>query len=266
MAETHIHTPPTSAAPDEFYVGYLPTPIGIARFVGYLVPSLLLLGLAIAAAVAAIQMPPGRGDWDTSKLHRFEGVVAARPYPLLRVPTGDGRVATLLVVEEGKFGGGQRAAAFDGQAVAITGWLLHREGRQMIELAPESMAIEALPTGTVSDALLRDARVESHSLSEKTLRGEIVDTKCWLGAMKPGEGKTHKECATLCIAGGIPPSLVTHDAKGQAAWFLLTSRDGGPLNERVLPFVGDFVELSGELLRLGDLWQLRIDTSSIKRL
>ena len=28
------------------------------------------------------------------------------------------------------------------------------------------------------------------------------------GAMKPGDGKTHKGCAALCLRGGIPPALM----------------------------------------------------------
>ena len=261
-----MHDRSALAAADEFYVGYLPPPVGVARFVGCIVPVLLLLALAIAVAAAAVQTRPGRGDWDTGKLRRFEGVIAARPYPLLRVPTGDGRVTTLLIVEEGKFGGGKRAAAFDGRAVTVSGWLLHREGRQMVELAPDSSAIEPLLSGSGGDALIREASTPSQSFGERTLRGEIVDTKCWLGAMKPGEGKTHKECATLCIAGGIPPSLVTRDAEGRVFWLLLTSRDEGPIGDALLPFVGDFVETRGELVRRGDLWQLRVDAGTLSRL
>ena len=266
MAEQGMHSRRPSSASDEFYVGYLPTPIGVARFVGCIVPALLLLALAIAAGAAAVQQRPGRGDWDTSKLRRFEGVIATRPYPLLRMPRSDGRVATVLIVVEGKYGGGKRAAAFDGQAVAVSGWLLQRDGRQMVELAPDSTAVEPLPSGNVADALLRETRTLPQSFGEKTLRGEIVDTKCWLGAMKPGEGKTHKECATLCIAGGIPPSLVTRDSEGRAFWLLLTSRDGGRIGDTLLQFVGDFVETRGELVRDGDLWQLRIDAGTLTRL
>ena len=41
-----------------------------------------------------------------------------------------------------------------------------------------------------------------------TVSGEIVDSKCFLGVMVPGAGKTHKECASLCLRGGIPPAPV----------------------------------------------------------
>jgi hypothetical protein len=42
--------------------------------------------------------------------------------------------------------------------------------------------------------------------------GEVVDAKCYLGAMKPGDGKSHKACATLCVTNGIPAMPVTADS------------------------------------------------------
>ena len=48
-----------------------------------------------------------------------------------------------------------------------------------------------------------------------TLKGEIIDPKCYLGAMKPGGGKTHKACAMRCIAGGIPRRQTGHDDEQQ---------------------------------------------------
>jgi hypothetical protein len=37
--------------------------------------------------------------------------------------------------------------------------------------------------------------------------GELVDTKCWLGVMRPATGKVHRACAARCLAGGVPPGL-----------------------------------------------------------
>jgi hypothetical protein len=71
-----------------------------------------------------------------------------------------------------------------------------------------------------------------------TLKGEIIDPKCYLGAMKPGGGKTHK-ARHACISGGVPPMLVTRDASKQETFYLLTTAEGGLAGELVLPFVGD---------------------------
>ena len=49
--------------------------------------------------------------------------------------------------------------------------------------------------------------IPSRAIGEVTLVGEVVDPKCWLGDMKPGDGKAHAACARLCMEGGIPPML-----------------------------------------------------------
>jgi hypothetical protein len=58
------------------------------------------------------------------------------------------------------------------------------------------------------------------------LPGEIVDTKCYLGAMRPGVGKVHRACAARCLSGGIPPGLLVRDKAGGAFVFMLAGADG----------------------------------------
>jgi hypothetical protein len=99
-----------------------------------------------------------------------------------------------------------------------------------------------------------------------TLQGEVIDPKCYLGAMRPGGGKTHKACAILCISGGIPPMLVTRDAENRETFYLLTTCDGAAANDSVLPFVGDLVEVQGNLLSTGDLLVLQLSPGGIRRL
>ena len=84
--------------------------------------------------------------------------------------------------------------------------------------------------------------------------------------MKPGGGKTHKACAMLCISGGVPPMLVTRDAGGHETFYLLATAEGGVANEMVLPFVGDLVEVSGRVERLGDLLVFLVPIGGVRRL
>jgi len=44
-----------------------------------------------------------------------------------------------------------------------------------------------------------------------TIQGEIVDLGCYLG--HGAMGASHKDCATKCIAGGMPMGLLTSDKK-----------------------------------------------------
>jgi hypothetical protein len=95
-----------------------------------------------------------------------------------------------------------------------------------------------------------------------TLAGEIVDSKCYLGAMKPGDGKGHKACAVLCISGGIPPMLVSasgSESERTVSYYLLVGASGQPMNARVLPFVAEAVEVSGVVEDWEGLRMLRVD-------
>ncbi len=250
---------------DELYVGYLPVPAGHRRFLSALLPAMLAaIGLA-AAAAALSQRDPGPAVWDTSIARTWEGVVRMAPYPMLEVAAGAGHGAgssareTLLLVEMSKFGAQKRAAALADSRVRVTGWLMQREGRRMIELAPEDDAIAP----AAGDAPPRSA---PEALGRATLRGEIVDAKCFLGAMKPGDGKAHQACAVLCIAGGIPPMLVTRDGAGAPVFHLLASPEGGAADDAILPLVGVPVEAEGALERRGDLLIFRVTPTSIRPL
>jgi hypothetical protein len=250
------------AAEVEFYVGYFPVPRRLARFVRVAVP--LTLWIMVLAAIGLSRAHPdaGRGSWDDANLRLFNGVVRAAPYPVLFADDrGDGRPGVLLLVEVGKFGGGQRALPLDGKRVTLAGFLLERDGRRMLEMEPGDGAVRAIASneGTIEPR----TGVQAHG--PVRLRGEIVDSKCFLGAMRPGGGKPHKECATLCIAGGIPPMLVTRDASGTPAYFVLTDATGEALGPDILPLVADPVEVVGELEEFGGLWRVRV-TSPIVRL
>ena len=70
------------------------------------------------------------------------------------------RGAPLLLVEMGKRGAQARSDAFDGRSVEATGWLLEREGRRMLELAPEDVMVgteQAADWVTVSDGSVQIA-------------------------------------------------------------------------------------------------------------
>jgi len=103
-------------------------------------------------------------------------------------------------------------------------------------------------------------------LGQVTLVGEIVDSKCYLGVMKPGNTKTHRDCAARCISGGIPPVFLVRDAQGNAGYYLLVGKDGETLNHEVLGMIAEPLEISGELRRLGDLMSLRADPATFRRL
>jgi hypothetical protein len=243
---------PVSAERDEFYVGYLPTPAGHARFLRVLVPALLAALLGGGAIIAAAQRDPGDAVWTTDETTTVEGRLVLDPYP--RVVT---ELASVLLVESGKHGARRRATPLAGQRVRATGFPLARSGRMVLELTPGSDAITPL-----GDAQPEPPAGAAQSI---TLVGEIVDSKCYHGAMKPGDGKSHKACAILCIQGGIPPVLVVQSDVGNDA-YLLASPDGGPIGDWLFPLVGEPVEIQGRLIDSAGSPTLEVSDGDIRLL
>jgi hypothetical protein len=92
--------------------------------------------------------------------------------------------------------------------------------------------------------------------------GEIVDSKCYLGVMNPGQGKVHRDCAARCISGGIPPFFVTSDGREQ---FLLVGLDGRALRSDALrEFIAEPIQIQGERLRTGSTQLLKVDPRALR--
>jgi hypothetical protein len=261
-----------AAGQDEFFIGWLPTPRSYVRFLRPVIASLLLVAGGTAATVSFLQRDPGAGHWDVDNPRTFDGIAYTRPYAMIRVP-GEKPGApprTMLLVEDGKFGALPRVdqlvrSQAEGLAVRVSGTILQRDGRWILELGAGEKGMRKLtqeeerklpPLGWAAPQVLG---------KYVTLKGEIIDPKCYVGAMKPGGGKTHKACAMLCISGGVPPMLVTRDANGHETFYLLVTAEAGVANELALPFVGDPVEVSGRLLRLDDLLLLLVSPDGVRR-
>jgi len=101
-------------------------------------------------------------------------------------------------------------------------------------------------------------------LGAVTLAGEIVDSKCYLGVMNPGQGKVHRDCAARCLSGGIPPIFVTANGGEQ---LLLVSADGNAVGRDALrEFVAEPLTIQGELLQRGDSRLLKIDPQELRHM
>ncbi len=236
---------------DEFYVGYLPMPAGHLRFVRIAIPLTPWILVACGAVIAYFQRSPGDAVWDQGKTIQRTGVLRERPYPHLVFESET--TTPVFLVEQGKRGSAPRCKGLDGTLVRVTGWKLDRDGREIVELAPEPTAIERTPGEVPALSADRD-------LGSVYIDGEVVDYKCYLGAMKPGDGKTHKACAALCLTGGIPPMLVTLDANGGRQYVLLAHESGGPMPAWISELAGEPVRVSGHLHEQGNLRILYVES------
>jgi hypothetical protein len=221
-----------------FYVGYQPKAApAVRRHVRNTVVALAATSIAVLILIVTAQGPFAASRFEFGTYRGYEGELLEWPYPMLVT-----RDAAFLLAGEGKFGVANQVRGREGQHALLRGTLIERDGNKMLQVESGSLRYDS-----ASKAPLQAAS----DLGPVTLTGEIVDTKCHLGVMNPGEGKVHRECAVRCISGGSPPGFWVRDASGHTRLLLLTGSDGRPLGREVLDYVAEPIRISGRLVRQG---------------
>jgi hypothetical protein len=247
---------------NEFYVGYLPkAPVGIARRIRAVVVLLFIFAAIAAIVFVRVQRTFAPSVFEYGKVATFEGTIETNPYPILIV-TGPGspepKVLRYLLVAEGKHGADSQGAAFAGKTVQLRGRKIYRDNQAMIEVVTGSISV-------MGDS--KQPRQASKELGNFELTGEIVDSKCYLGVMNPGNGKVHRDCAVRCLSGGIPPVFATNDFDGRPAILILTDHSKAPLpKEAFLGRVAQPVRIRGGVIQTGDTLFLETKPSAISLL
>jgi hypothetical protein len=248
---------------DDFFIGWAEkAPKADRRFL-LGAAAVLLTGAALGgAALGRRQSPPGPGVWDQAAIAVRQGLLIADPYPALILETPAG-LRTALLGSNGKLGVADRLPPdMIGGPASVRGSFIERGKRMMIAVDAAADAIRLPSPGFVAPA--RPPEVDE---GEVMLAGEILDAKCWLGAMRPGWGKAHKGCAALCAKGGLPLAFCEAGECGGALDApLFVDERGQPHKPSILPFVADPVVAIGRLVRIGDMIQFRVPQSAIRRL
>jgi len=236
-----------------FYIGYAPaSERRLARHTRRATVTLASLAAGTMGILALAQPPFAPATFEYGQPRPVVGRLSAFPYPTLVVTEGT-QVSRYLLAAAGKHGAGALAQPLDGSTVRVLGSLIRRGNRSMLEVAGIQPSEPDFP----------DTAPAQTDLGRFTLTGEIVDAKCWLGVMNPGEGKTHLGCAVRCLSGGLPPLLVVRDSTGDERHLVLTDISGGPMPRSILPRVGRPVSVSGTVIREGDLLFLRAEPSAV---
>ena len=199
---------------DDFYVGYEPhMPAGLRRTVRRTVIAAAALLVAAALAATCIQRPLADARFEYGAVRKWSGWLSVSPTPMLHVHEG-GEWRRYWMVGPGKFG---LAAIADVQAyagpVTLDATLIAREHWQMLEVVPGS--IRRRDGGSAPPPRAEPTRTRVR------LDGEVVDSKCFLGVMNPGQGAAHRDCAERCLSGGVPRMFAYHDDAGRLRLALL---------------------------------------------
>lgn len=238
----------------EFYVGYLPqAPLRLGKWLRNVCVALIGVALLVALLlVFGLQKLP-LSVFEFQQYREFEGFIQTKPYLTLLVTNGNS-LAQYLLVAEGKHGAD--VTGFEGKNVKLKGTRIYRDGMTMIEVVSGSMQAVNLPA---------NATLPADDLGNFTLVGEIVDSKCYLGVMNPGNTKVHRECAVRCISGGIPPLLIARDSNGNKVALQLVSAKGESVNQEILDLIAEPVAITGQVIRAGEQLVLKADPKTYQR-
>jgi len=205
-----------------------------------IVTAIFAVGAAVAAILALSQKPFANSRFEFGVVRAYSGTIEERP--ALSLDSGGRRY---LLVAPGKFGADEIVRGRHGRRVDLRGSLIERGGVAMLEIEPGSM---------VDRGQGNAAPWEDRGPIEVT--GELVDTKCFLGVMNPGEGRVHRQCAARCLSGGVPAAI----APGDSPVFL-----SGVPPKTIAALAGDRVVAEGELFVAGSIRVLVTDSRRLRR-
>lgn len=256
----------------DFFIGWLGIiPKSYQSTLRFFVPSLFLLSIIFIVVISNSTNKIRFSSYDYYKTLSFEGELLLKPFPMLRVLEMDKnrtpKVVLYPLVNEGKFGADESVQAFLSQYpneqrvfVQLQAKIIERDGQVAMELMNTKANIKKIKYSTSIPALVLG------KAKDTILKGQIIDPKCYLGVMNPGEGKPHRSCAINCIKGGIMPAFVTKNDK-KVKYYILIGKDGKKVNKDVSFAVAEPIVIKGKVQKIDNWNILYIDPkASIKRL
>ncbi len=224
----------------DFYIGWSNDfPKGLRGFTKKVAVLLALLFCVFAWVLPYMMEPMKKSEFNFTERFEITGTLVKSPVPMLRTVKQD-----YLLVDGGKFSAlrsinkieSRDNIDLDGRTVKLTTTEMNFDGYSVLELTDLDQSF--LEIGDFRQYAPIQARGQYISI-----QGEIVDPKCFFGAMNPAIGKVHKSCAINCIKGGIPPVLATKDGR----YLFIVGHDGEPVNQLLLDMVAEDVNLFGRV-------------------
>jgi hypothetical protein len=248
---------------DDFFIGWSENPP--KRYVS---AAKLFFGVALLSVlvVAYLFVKNQKGFihsvYDFSGQKEYSGYLVDEPVWGLSVFM-EGERKTIPLVGFGKNGADQAIDLFmssvdikAGSKVTLRGTVFHYQDKYWMELTDGP---QSLVSYDGEGALERSIKAIGH----RKLTGEIVDPKCFFGVMNPATKAVHRSCAIRCISGGIPPLLAIRENGVFVDYYFVNGADGDITN-RLLPYVGIPVSLSGLVTNYDDWKSITVDPSGLK--
>ncbi len=174
------------------------------------------------------------------------GRIYRGPVPVIKIST-ENSSKNIVLVNYGKAGvlgtldkiEESLKEGLENYEITLRGSLIYYDGITLFELSESEESVIEVKPATINSIRTRE------DLGRLTLTGELVDSKCFFGVMKPGFGKIHRSCAVRCIAGGIPVAISDNDGR-----YYFTP------GEQILEYshlIGKEVQIEAQVYRLDNL-------------
>ena len=251
----------------EFYIGWMSkAPVGFAKHVKRVLLILFPVALIIGYLLSTSQKKFSTANFEYGKTTEVKGVYYSSPVPMLKVFDKNNLSITLPLVGYGKHGAEtaimeseEGGVSLNGKEATLKGTLIYGDGKTLLQIDKNDNPI-------VNIGAESTIQLQQKDLGTQTIRGEIIDPKCYFGVMKPGEGKAHRDCAIRCILGGIPPMLHVQNEKGESNYYLIVGPNGEKMNEAVQDVVAEPVSIEAKVVQQDDWIILYTGKENIKRI
>jgi len=252
----------------DFYIGWMSkAPPGFAKHVKKVLLILFPAALIVAYLLSTSQKKFSTASFEYGKLTEVKGIYYNNPIPMLKVFDKNNLSITIPLVGYGKHGAEtaimelekEKGVSLNGKEVTLKGTLIYGDGKTLLQVDKNDDPI-------VNIGAESTVQLQQKDLGTQTIRGEIIDPKCYFGVMKPGEGKVHRDCAIRCILGGIPPVLHVQNEKGESNYYLIVGPNGEKINEAVQDIVAEPVSIESRVVQQDDWVILYTGKEKIKRI
>lgn len=246
-------------SPTPFFIGWSnKPPKAIIQLTSRFALSFGLFALVLAVLISSKTHHIAKSSFDYTNLKKVQGQLISFPFPAIRTLEGRDKkgnpiVKTYPLINDSKFGANgivdsvQKNYDIQKYITQIQGGEIKRNGVASLELSLGKLSVKV---GQMPNELPKS---ELKKRKDTILMGEIIDPKCYLGAMNPGEGKPHRACAILCIGGGIMPMMAFKGKDQKIQYAVLLGSKGERINKEVIPFIAEPVKIQGTLYQF-DNW------------
>ncbi len=97
--------------------------------------------------------------------------------------------------------------------------------------------------------LVDSLTAQEKAMKEAAIKGEIIDSKCYLTGMMGGKGEDHKDCAIACMKGGLPVAIL--EEKTGKVYAIVPAKGQKGANEALVQYAAETVTLKGMFIERG---------------